>query len=453
MKSITPYIQRDISWLSFNYRVIQEAKDPTVPLLERVKFLAIYSSNLDEFFRVRVANHRNLLRIGKKTKKELDFEPKMVLNQLLKIVNEQQEEFSAIFKKQIVPELEKNGICILHQKNLNKEQTQFVEDFFKENLLPFVQPVLLIKNKIKPFLNTGSLYLAIALKDKDKKGKTEASYAIVKVPSDHLGRFVQLPSSNDSKKKIIIMLDDIVRYSLPLIFPGYEILDSFSIKLTRDAELYIDDEFSGDLMSKVKKNLLKRNVGPASRMVYDRDMPKGFLNYLKNVFDLESFDLLPEGRYHNNSDFFKFPDFNFSHLKDIPLEPLKVSALESVKSIFEPIQERERLVVVPYQSYEPIIKFFEDAAADPTVTHIKIVQYRVASSSRIMNALMNAVKNGKNVFAFIEIKARFDEQANLNWGERLEKAGVKVHYSMPGLKVHSKMALVRRVENGNPRVC
>ncbi|MFT4535603.1 MAG: polyphosphate kinase [Saprospiraceae bacterium] len=445
-----PYIHRDISWLAFNYRVLQEAKDPSVPLFERIKFLAIYSSNLDEFFRVRVANHRSLLRTGKKTRSSLDFEPADILSKILKIVNTQQEEFSKIFEKQIIPELAKNKINILRRKKLNDEQQAFIEDYFKENMLPFVQPVLLVENKIKPFLNTGALYLAMHLSETGSDSK-KPQYAVVKIPSDHLPRFIELSPRNEGEHDIIV-IDDIVRHNVRLLFPGYDIIDTYSIKLTRDAELYIDDEYSGDLISKIKKSLNKRNVGVASRIVYDRSVPKKMLDFLSTVFELSQYDKLPEGRYHNNADFFGFPDFGLTHHKDNPQPPLPVPYLENAESIFNVIKKKDQLLHVPYQSYTPVIKFFEDAATDPNVTHIKIIQYRVAKVSKIMDALKLAVKNGKQVSAFVEVKARFDEAANLMWGERLERAGVRVHYSMPGVKVHSKIAIVRRIEKDKARL-
>lgn len=444
------YIHRDVSWLSFNYRVLQEAKDPSVPLLEKLKFLAIYSSNLDEFFRIRVANHRNLARADKSTLKNIDYSPEIVLREILNIANNQQKEFSTIFEKNILPELKKNGVQVISWRNLNREQVEYVDTYFNEYLLPFVQPVILAGKKIKPFLNNGALYLALHMHSKESS-KPISEYAIVKIPSDHLSRFVELPCKITGVKQVL-MLDDAVRHSVRLIFPGYNIQDSYSIKLTRDAELYIDDEYSGDLISKIKKSLNKRSIGVASRMVYDRNMPKHFLQYLMNVFEIDELDLLPEGRYHNNSDFFKFPSFNLAHLKDPTLTPIKIEDLEEADSIFDRIKEKDQLIHMPYHSYESVVKFFEDAAADPDVTHIKIIQYRVAKISRIMMAIKNAVKSGKQVSTFIEVKARFDEEANLQWGEELEKAGVSVYYSMPGFKVHSKLALVRRLEEGRPNL-
>ncbi|GLR16323.1 polyphosphate kinase 1 [Portibacter lacus] len=441
------YIHRDLTWLDFNYRVLQEAKDKSLPLLERVKFMAIYSSNLDEFFRVRVANHRNIMRASKKTKKELEFAPENILKEILKKVNRQQEEISNIFETQFIPELEQNGIRVLRRLDLNEEQKVFVEEYFNQYLLPFVQPVLLVEDKIKPFLNNASLYLAIHLRD---KANDKVNYAIVKIPSDQLDRFIILPSSEEQFHDLIL-LDDIVRHCVKWIFPGFDIIDTYSIKLTRDAELYIDDEYSGDLIAKIKHSLNKRQVGPASRLVYDREMDKPFLKYLIKVFDLGEFDLLPEGRYHNNFDFFKFPDFGNKHLTNIAFPPLPYAELEG-NDIFEAITANDHLLHVPYQSYEAVVNFFEQAAKDPNVTHIKIVQYRVAKISRIMNALLEAIRLGKHVSAFIEVKARFDEEANLKWGETLENAGVNVYYSIPGIKVHAKMAIVRRIEDSKPNI-
>lgn len=444
-----PYVQRDLSWLSFNYRVLQEAKDPSVPLLERLKFLAIYSSNLDEFFRVRVAQHRNLIRISKKTKRKLSYNPKQLLKEILRIVSEQQREFSDIFEKDITDELAKHDVHLLRRLDLSKEQRTFAEAYFQDNLLPFVQPVLLVKDKIRVFLNNAALYMTVALKPKEHHNDRTA-YAIVKIPSDFLPRFIELPSQNGRHE--IIMLDDIVRHSVSWLFPGFDIIDTYSIKLTRDAALYIDDEFSGNLIEKVKESLQKRNIGPASRFVFDRNMSPELLEFLEQTFDLESLDLFPEGRYHNNFDFFKFPDFGLSNLKYKPLPPQPYAPLQQAEDFFAAIAERDHLLHFPYQSYESVIQFFERAAQDPSVTHIKIVQYRVAKKSRIMQALMQAVKNGKQVSVFIEVKARFDEEANIKWGEALQKAGVTVHYSMPGIKVHSKLALVSRKEGRKERL-
>lgn len=441
-----PYIHRDISWLSFNHRVLQEAMDPNVPLLERIKFLAIYSSNLDEFFRVRVGQLRSLAKMGKKAKRELEFDPKNVLKKVIKTVNRQQEAFSRIFSEEIVPQLASYHIYLLRMETINAEQQAFIEDYFQDQMLPFVQPVLLVKNRVKPFLNNAALYLTLLMVEKGGIDKKPA-YALAKIPSDHLPRFLQLPPSEPGRRELI-MLDDVVRHNALYLFPGYDIQASYSIKLSRDAELYIEDEFSGDLIQKIKESVSKRVVGTASRLVYDRKMPEDLLHFLMETFELEKQDLLPEGRYHNNFDFFQFPDFGLSHLKNTPLPPLPYPALESAPDLFEALRAGEYLLHFPYHSYESVVRLFEAAAADPHVTHIKIVQYRVARKSRIMEALMKAASAGKRVSVFVEVKARFDEEANLRWAEKLERAGVQVQYSFPGVKVHAKIGLIIREEAG-----
>jgi polyphosphate kinase len=435
------YINRDISWLSFNYRVLQEAKDKNVPLLERLKFLAIYSSNLEEFFKVRMAYYRTLMRLGKKMRHSIDNTPKDLIKALRLIVIEQQAEQSTIFNSEIKPELEKKGIILKDQNQLNTEQIAFVEHYFQKKMLPFVQPIMLVRQSIRPFLANAALYLAVTLSN---KLSNKDSYAIIHIPSEYLPRFIELPSSSKNKYQIIL-LDDIVRHNISSLFPEYHIKDSYSIKLTRDAEMYIDDEFSGDLIKKINTQLTKRNHGAATRFVYDRDMPKELLAFLKEVFNLNKEDLYPEGRYHNNFDFFKFPDYNKKELKDRKLLPLPKKELDK-KSILKKMLKNDYLLHYPYHTYEHTIQFFEEAATDPLVTEIKIIQYRVAHSSRIMKALMVAAKNGKKVTAFVEVKARFDEEANLSWANQLKKAGVNVLYSFPGLKVHSKLALVIREE-------
>ncbi len=440
-----PYNHRDISWLAFNKRVLQEAQDKSVPLFERIKFLAIYSNNLDEFFRVRVAHHRNLIRLGKKDKKKYHLNSEDTLKQITKMVNKQQEEFSHIFEEEIIPELAKHKIHLRRRLELNEKQTLFIESYFNDHLLPFVQPVLLVKKKIRPFLNNAALYLVVQMRPKDTLDTNKNKYAILKIPSDHLPRFLPLPSPPDSHD--LIMLDDIVRHNIKNLFPGYNIIDTFSVKLTRDAELYIDDEFSGNLLEKIKKSLSKRNVGPPSRFVYDRKMSKQILKYIKEALNLEGADLLKEGRYHNNFDFFSFPHFGMEHLRNTPLPPMKSMTFEYSKSIMSRMEKDDVLLFFPFHSYQYVVDLFNEAADDPNVTHIKIVQYRVARRSKIMEALMRAVKKGKQVTVFVEVKARFDEEANLRWAERLEKAGVRVLYSFPGLKVHCKIALITRTDD------
>lgn len=443
---------REISWLSFNYRVLQEAKDLSNPLYERIKFLAIYSSNLDEFFRVRVASLRSLLRLKKKAIHKLKFDPRNLVKQIHKIVNRHQEEFGDIFRNQILPELKKNNINLINETELTENQKEFVENYFREKAQVFIQPFLLIKKKIKPFLVNRRLYLAVKLAPKknetpaEEPKRTKHSFAIVEIPSQHLPRFIELPK--EKEKTFIIFLDDIIRYCLPEIFPGYEIAEAHSIKLTRDAELYIDDEFTGNLLAKIKKGLSKRDTGVPSRFLFDKNISLHFLKFLRESLSLEKEDLIPGGKYHNFSDFFSFPNPGKNSL-EFPLMPqLKHSGIEKHKNIFDAIREKDRALFFPYHKYNYVIEFLNRAANDPAVVSIKVTQYRVAKDSAIIKAMIDAVNNGKEVMVFVEVKARFDEESNIQWAEEMEKAGVKVFYSFPGLKVHAKLALVARIENG-----
>lgn len=434
-----PLIHRDISWLSFNYRVLQEAKDPSVPLFERIKFLGIYSSNLDEFFRVRVASLKTLIRLGKKTKSQMDYVPENILQKIRKIVTEQQEEFDEIYKSQIIPELQQQNIFILRPKELKSYHHLFLDNFFEEKLIQHLQPILLVKHKIRTFLKSNSLYLAVRLKTAGRINR----YAVVRIPSKEFPRFIELPSRN-SKRKELIILDDIVRYCLPYLFPGYSIREAFSIKITRDADIYIEDEYSGDLIEKIRKGIAKRNIGKGTRFVYDRKMSSRTLNFLIAALHIKEGDLQAEGRYHNNFDFFSFPNFGLKNLKDLPLPPLSHKDLHNQTQLFRLIDKKDHLLHFPYQKYDYVIRLLEQAAHDPDVTDIKIAQYRVAKDSRVIAALRSAIQEGKNVMVFMEVKARFDEEANLYWAERLEEWGAKVKYSIPALKVHAKLLLIKR---------
>ncbi|MCH2044414.1 MAG: polyphosphate kinase 1 [Saprospiraceae bacterium] len=439
-----PYIHRDISWLSFNYRVLQEARDPHVPLFERIKFLGIYSSNLDEYFRVRIASLRSLIRLGKKTKRRMIDQPEELLAKIQKIVEEQQVEFSQIYQNHILPQLRIYNIYILRRKELNNKQLQFLDQYYEDRLIEYLQPALIVRNKVRTYLCNNVLYLAVVLATTGGGRR----YAVVEVPSKKFPRFVQLPASNPEHKELII-LDDIVRHCLPKLFPGYKVVASYSVKMTRDSDLNVEDEYEGDLVEKIRKGLSKRNIGPGTRFVYDRKMLKQTLDFFQGALSVSDKDLQPEGRYHNNTDFFRFPDFKLNHLKDRPMPSLPHPKLESYKNnLFQIIRKGDQLLHYPYQKYSYVIRFLEQAAHDPDVTEIKIAQYRVAKDSQVVNALRSALEEGKKVMVFMEIKARFDEEANLYWAERLESWGAKVLYSLPELKVHAKLCLVNRIEEG-----
>lgn len=440
-------INRELSWLSFNYRVLQEAKDSSVPLYERIKFLAIYSSNLDEFFRVRVASLRSLLRLKRKAQSKLEFDPESLLKQIHKIVFDQQEEFGDIFRNQLMPELEREGIHLVNEKSVTDEQRKFLSEYYDENIYRHIQPILLVKKKIKPFLKNRILYLAVKLANKNYEARSKKyTYALIEIPTSDMPRFVQLPGNG--KNHYMIFLDDILRLNLQKIFVAYDIEEAYSIKLNRDADLNIDDEFTGNLLQKIQKGIKKRDTGVPSRFLYDQSMPKRFLNFLRESLELENEDLVPGAKYHNFNDFFGFPNPLSPKFENAKLDPVQSKILSSSSNIFETISTNDVGLHFPYQPYDYVVQFIREASVDPDVTAIKITQYRVADNSAIVLALIQAAKSGKDVMAFVEVKARFDEELNFKWAEEMEKAGVKVYYSFPGLKVHAKIAFVSRKEAG-----
>lgn len=448
MNGDSPYIPRDLSWLSFNNRVLLEAADKSVPLFERIKFLAIYSSNLDEFFRVRVASLRQVDALDKPSIKEaLDHLPEEVLESIHDEVSRQQEEYGRIFREEILPELEKANFHLYQNEDIRPEHKPFVVRFFRSKVLSYLQPTILSQGKKAPFLENRFIYLAVKLR---KPGKDEMFYAHLNIPSDDLPRFISIPCTGDTQH--FIMLDDIIRYNLPVIFPGYEILGSYSVKMNRDADLAIEDEFSGDLVNKIRKQLDQREIGPPSRFLYDSHIDDELLSFIEEKFNLDEKDMVAGGRYHNMYDLFGMPDPKDDDLVYGPLLPLHKSSLENIVSIFDAIDQEDRILHFPYQSYDYVLRFFNEAAIDPSVTHVKVTLYRIAHNSFIANALISAARNGKKVTVFVEVKARFDEENNLKWAEKMERAGVRLIYSIPGLKVHAKVALVRRRdEDGNKK--
>ncbi|MEO8512419.1 MAG: polyphosphate kinase 1 [Ignavibacteria bacterium] len=444
------FFNRELSWLSFNHRVLQESKDPDTPLYEKIKFLAIFSSNLDEFFRVRVASLRALLDLKKKTQKELKFDVEKLIDKLHKTVVKMQEEYGSTYFNIIKPELEKNNIFLVDHTQLNPLQKEFVSELFNTQVVPHIMPMIIVKKKITPFLRNQRLYLAVKLTAKhasktDKVLKNKRYiYAIVEIPTNHIDRFIALPKIGN--ENYIMFLDDVIRYFLPQIFYGYNIHESFAVKLTRDAELYIEDEFVGNLLDKIKKSLAKRSSGAPSRFLYDKAIPATFLNFLKQALLLSEKDLYPGGKYHNFSDFFNFPNPGVKELFYPDIKPIKSKELDELGNVFDAVSKKDYLLYYPYQSYDYVINAIEQAAKDPKVTAIKITQYRVAKDSKIVNALVKAAHRGKEVTAFVEVKARFDEEINIKSAEEMQKAGVKVLYSLPGLKVHAKIALITRKE-------
>lgn len=434
---------RDLSWLGFNYRVLQEARDPAVPLMERMKFLAIFSSNLDEFFRVRVASIRALSTLKKKTAKELYFDPSRLLRRIHKVVTQHQEEFGDAFR-QIRKELAIHGTFLAGENDINSMQRAYVHSYFEKTIRPLLNPVFLHPAKEPPFLQNRQLYLVIQLRrELSEHGEypDTTQHAIVAIPADSLSRFLELPEENGHR--YVMFLDDAIRACIAEVFPFHRITGIYAIKLSRDAELYIDDEYSGNLVEKIKKALSKRNAGIPSRFLYDSDMPKQLLMFLQRMWNLGDDDLVNGGRYHNFNDLFTFPGAtlpSYDHMKPLP----KLDGNQ--ESMFDEIATRDQLLYFPYHSYEPVIRFLREAADDPNVRSIDITLYRVARHSRIVEQLLRAAQQGKRITAFVEIKARFDEESNIRWAEELEKAGARILYSIPGRKVHAKLCLVTRQE-------
>jgi polyphosphate kinase len=438
-------IARDISWLSFNARVLQEAADPTVPLRERIRFLGIFSNNQDEFFRVRVATLRRMSEFsGSRSKINMHMEasPDKILNDIQSIVLEQGEEFDAIWRG-IREEMEKEKIFIVSEQRLNETQQQFIQNYFEEEVRTNTIPLMIESIPQFPYLRDKSIYLAVVLSRKD--GSMKRKYALIEVPSRVLGRFVQLPSPAMDEHHIIL-LEDIIRYNLRNIFAyfGYDTYESWVFKVTRDAEIDIDNDVSTTLIQKIEKGLKNRRKGKPVRFVYDEQMDKGLLDYLLRRLNLskKSGNLIPGGRIHNFRHFMDFPDV--FPKKGQRRKPFIHTLLQKTPRVTDVVLEQDVMLHFPYHSFNPVIDMLREAAIDPNVTIIKITGYRLASNSKIINALVNAVRNGKHVTVMLELRARFDEEANLEWKERLEDEGVKVLIGIPNLKVHAKICLIKK---------
>ncbi|WEK20835.1 MAG: polyphosphate kinase 1 [Candidatus Pedobacter colombiensis] len=444
-KKKAPFLNREISWLYFNERVLQEAADDTVPLIERIKFLSIFSSNLEEFYRVRVATLSRLANLNDKAKALLGFNPKKVLNEIKNIVVKQERKFEQLFKATLINELAQNRIFILNDTQLNVARGQFVRDHFRDKILSNLVPIMIDLDRPFPELKNRYLYFFVRL-SRNTANKNE-KYALIELPPD-LPRFLVLPETNGLK--FIILAEDIIKYCLDDIFYvfNYDNMEAYSIQLTRDAELDIDKNVSDKFIEELKASLDKRKKGKPMRLLYDTEMPFEMLTVLINKMKIEAESLIPGNQYHRFGDFIAFPNVGSPNLEYKPNVPLKVHGLHRTESIFNKLQEKDYLINLPYQSYDYIILFLREAAIDPKVTEINITLYRLAENSRVINALINAAKNGKKVNCLVELKARFDERANIAWTGRLEEEGVTVNYGLTNYKVHSKICLVKRMEKG-----
>ncbi|MFC6997143.1 polyphosphate kinase 1 [Rufibacter roseus] len=437
-----PLLSRELSWLAFNYRVLQEAKDPRVPLLERLNFLAIFSSNLDEYFKVRVATMRRLVKLKKKTREKLRRDPAQELDEILEEVTRQQKEFGQVFRNELLPELRKEHIHLINEQECHDGQRLMALDYFRRQVKPLLVPIIFSSNPSPLFLKDQTVYLMVKLVPHEDK---QEQHAILEVPTQkHGSRFVELPV--EQGEHYVIMLDDVIRVGLAELFPGFAHVEAYAVKLSRDAELDIEEEVSGNLMAKIRKSLKKREKGRPSRLLYDPETPGNLLQALLDRIGLSKDELVVGSRYHNFRDFFSFPKFDMPELYYEPHPQLPHPELENATSILAAMKEKEFLVHYPYQKFDHVLRFFEEAADDPAVTSISVTLYRVASKSKVAKALIRAAEHGKLVTVVVELKARFDEESNIFWGNKLEKAGANVIYGVPDLKVHSKIGLVTRQE-------
>jgi polyphosphate kinase len=441
-----PLVNREIGWLSFNERVLQEAADPEVPLIERLKFVGICSSNLEEFFRVRVATLQRMVDAGISSHKMVYGEPKKVLHSIHEMVLAQRERFETVFA-QARTALENEGISIVDEKKLLAEHRPFVQKYFDDVVRPSLIPVILDSVPNFPDLRNGVLYLAVRMTG--RKLPEQVRHALVEVPSGDVPRFLVLPAVGE--RRYVIMLDDVIRFALKDLFSIFEVdkAEAYTIKVTRDAEIEIDDDVTVGLVEKLAKSLKKRKEGPPVRFVYDRDIPRDFLDHIMKRANLRRLDnVIPGGRYHNARDFYAFPNVNGPALEYKPQPPLPHPALKNKRSILSVVRKQDLLLHTPYHSFTPIIDLLREAAIDPKVKSIKMTLYRVARDSRVVNALLNAVRNGKKVTVLLELQARFDEEANIHWAHALEEEGARLLSGVQGLKVHAKLVVISRREEG-----
>jgi polyphosphate kinase len=441
------FLNRDLSWLSFNHRVLMEAADETVPLYSRISFLSIFSSNLDEFFRIRMPSIFAFTSIeAKKTSLREEY-PKDLVQQVQDTVLQHQEDFGRILTQKILPEMKAKGIVLYYGQPINNQHQETIREYFLSKVLSFLQPVILKKeNQTAVFLENNALYFIIDIESTVQPGVHQ--YALLNIPSANLPRFLELPRLENDY--YLLFLDDVIRENLHEVFPGYIIHGAYSVKLTRDAEMNIEDEFAGDIAEKIESKLSKRDTGHSTRFLYEHSMTAEIMDFVMGYFGLRREEMVDGGRYHNLKDLGSLPN---PRAHDIPPARLTYPSwpacphpgFNNQQPVFQTIAEAERLLHLPYHSYNYILRFFNEAAIDPTVREIYATLYRVAADSHIVNALISAAKNGKKVTVFVELKARFDEANNLRWSKKMKAAGIKIIYSIPGMKVHAKVALVVRL--------
>lgn len=435
-------VNRELSWLSFNGRVLQEAENPEVPVIERLRFLGIFSNNLDEFFRIRVATLRRLLFVEKGVKKIMGENPRKILEKIQRIIILYQNKFDQIFAD-IIKELAKENIYLIDEQNLRPDQLEYLKRYFRQNISAHLAPIMLKGLEHFPELVDQSIYFAVKLSHRNNSKVKE--YSLVEIPTRLISRFIVLPQIDE--KQYIILLDDVIRLCLHDVFSifSYDHFEAYTIKITRDAELDVDNDISESLLEKISKGVKNRKKGQPVRFVYDSKIAPDMLDFIAKGLELEEDDFgIPGGRYHNFKDFIRFPDFGKSKLINDPLPPIPVWEFEESPSIFSAIAKRDIMLHYPFHSFTYYVDLLREAALDPKVKSIYITLYRVATESRVVHALMNAAQNGKKVTAIVELRARFDENANIFWSKQMQEAGVNVIFGIPGLKIHSKMTLITR---------
>ncbi|WP_316848529.1 polyphosphate kinase 1 [Pedobacter psychrodurus] len=428
----TSFFNRDLSWLKFNERILMEAERNTVPLLERIKFLSIFSSNLDEFYRVRMPVLLALEKLSNKEDNDIRIDDNL-LNTANQLISDQQQRYGVVLKSDIIPQLKENKINLMYGQPFPEEIQKSVTRYFLSQVMAFLQPVY-INEKTNFFPSNNELYFLITLKK-----EADAEVIILNIPSNQLPRFYKVEAGDET---FIVFLDDIVRYHLDRIFPEGEVTGCYSFKITRDAEIDLKDEYSGSLSEQLEKQLLKRDSGLATRFLHQPGIPANVFELLKKLFNLKKANRIEGGQYHNLKDFMGFP-VNVPRLSNQNWPKLcNTDLIEG--SLTEAIYKNDIIVHTPYQSYDSVLRFFNEAAIDADVREIYVTLYRVASDSKIVNALISAAKNGKKVTVLVELKARFDEANNIKWAKKMKEVGVDIIYSVTALKVHAKVALVKR---------
>ncbi|MFW6019157.1 MAG: polyphosphate kinase 1 [Bacteroidales bacterium] len=443
-------INRDISWLYFNERVLQEASDEGIPIIERIRFLGIFSNNLDEFFRIRVASINRMAKLGKPNYDYIEFDPIATLNEINTIVNEQQKRFTSVYRN-LIRKLAEHNIFVVNEKDINEDQQQYIENYFDNTVRANLFPIMLENFDPASSLKDKSIYLAVDMYN-NQQPSPSSHYALIRVP-DNLPRFMVLPSRDN--KKFIIILDDIIRHNLHKVFSMFDfnVFRAYTIKFTRDAELDIDNDISKSFIEKMSESLKQRKEGTPVRFVYDKHISPELLKTVKKKLHITKEDVsVKGGRYHNFKDFIYFPNVGSKSLEYQKIDYLPHKDFVNQRSLLDVIRKRDVMLHYPYQSFQYIIDILREASMDPKVTSIKMTIYRVAKGSKVINALINAARNGKSVTVFMELKARFDEKANIYYTEKLQDAGVKIIQSIPGFKVHCKLFLIKRKEKNGDKL-